>query len=81
MEETCLPKEVDVESLPVTPCIIACGKTILSFMVRHKAKYDRESTVLLLRPPLDGNGWCAVKYFLLVCSLQETPAMPHSSSC
>lgn len=37
VEETCLPNEVDVESLPVTPCIIVCGKTILSFMV-NKAK-------------------------------------------
>ena len=81
VEETCLPKEVHVESLPVTPCIIVCGKTILSFTGRNKAKYDMECTVLFLRPLLDGNGWCAVKYFLLVFSLQETPAMLQSSSC
>lgn len=81
VEETCLPKEVRVESLPVTPCIIVCGKTILSFMVKNKAKYDMECTVLFLRPLFDANGWCAVKYFLLVSSLQETPAMPQSSSC
>ncbi|XP_054867130.1 uncharacterized protein LOC118469919 [Amphiprion ocellaris] len=27
VETTCLAKEVDVESLPVTPCIIVCGPT------------------------------------------------------
>ena len=37
VEETCLPKEVQVESLPVTPCIIVCGKTILSFMVKKQS--------------------------------------------
>lgn len=80
VEETCLPKEVHVESLPVTPCIIVCGKMILSFTVRNKAKYDMDCTVLFLSPLLHG-GWCAVKYFLFVSSLQAAPAMPQSSSC
>lgn len=26
VEQTCLAKELQVESLPVTPCIIVCGK-------------------------------------------------------
>lgn len=31
VDDTCLAKEVQVESLPVTPCIIVCGKLIFSF--------------------------------------------------
>lgn len=31
VEDTCLLGEVQVESLPVTPCIIVCGKLILRF--------------------------------------------------
>ena len=27
VEQTCLANEVQVESLPVTPCIIVCGKS------------------------------------------------------
>ena len=26
VEQTCLAKEVQMESLPVTPCIVVCGK-------------------------------------------------------
>lgn len=32
VEETCLGHEVHVESLPLTPCIIVCGKLIFSYL-------------------------------------------------
>ena len=32
IDETCLAREVQLESLPVTPCIIVCGKLIFSFV-------------------------------------------------
>lgn len=31
VDETCLAKEVQVETLPVTPCIIVCGKLAFIF--------------------------------------------------
>lgn len=34
VEDTGLPEEVQVENLPVTPCIIVCGKLIFSFNLR-----------------------------------------------
>lgn len=34
VEDTCLAEEVQVENLPLTPCIIVCLKLIFSFHLR-----------------------------------------------
>ncbi|XP_022077878.1 uncharacterized protein LOC110971785 [Acanthochromis polyacanthus] len=41
VEATCLAKEVDVESLPVTPCIIVCGPTCYT-STRFMLSVDRK---------------------------------------
>ncbi|KAL6459489.1 hypothetical protein MHYP_G00329610 [Metynnis hypsauchen] len=51
VEETCLAREVQVESLPVTPCIIVCGTSCYAsrqFMVCSDRKIPTFISALCL---------------------------------
>ncbi|XP_049453405.1 uncharacterized protein LOC125901660 [Epinephelus fuscoguttatus] len=63
VEETCLPKEVHVESLPVTPCIIVCGNSCYAakqFMlsVDHKVVIDQIPTFVSAICLMLGSYYC-----------------------
>lgn len=79
VEETCLANEIQVQHLPVTPCIIVCGKFMFTFNMYcfKKTIHEIQFTMFVVGLSCPRSGVLV----LPVSSLQEPAAMPQSSSC